>query len=257
MLVSAIVMLLNCDNSSPLFSVATPLIALAALAATSLLLILDLKRPGRFFYLLTKPNFKSWLVLGAYVLMAYGALVLIWLWFGMTKHHVPGAVSVATAVLAVASACYSAFLFAQAKGRDLWQGPIFFFHLLVHALICGSATLFLVALVAEEFSDILLPLCWILLVSLIVSLMTILAEVSIPHGTEGVRMALQALSRGRLSVQFWGLAICVGILFPLGFAAWLVFAGAGDFAVFLLPIHALAGVWFFEDVWVKAGQAVP
>ena len=44
----------------PVVNVAIPVIALAAVAATGLLLILDLKRPDRFFYLLTKPNFRSW-----------------------------------------------------------------------------------------------------------------------------------------------------------------------------------------------------
>jgi formate-dependent nitrite reductase membrane component NrfD len=257
MLVAAIVMLWNSDNSSSLFCIAAPLIALAALGATSLLLILDLKRPGRFFYLLTKPNFKSWLVLGAYVLMAYGALIGIWLWFGVFKHHVPGAISAATAMLAAGSACYSGFLFAQAKGRDLWQGPVFFLHLLVHAVICGSATLFLMDSVSDEFSGMLLPLGWVLVISLIASLIMILLDVVVPHGSADVRLALRVLTRGRLSIQFWGLAICVGILLPLGFAVSLMFGGAGDFALFLFPIHALAGVWFFEDVWVKAGQVVP
>ena len=256
MLVAAIVMFLSGENSGTLSCVTAPLVALVALAVTSALLIFDLKRPGRFFYLLTKPNFKSWLVLGAYVLMAYGVLTAVWLWFGMVKHYVPGAVSAATAVLAVGSACYSAFLFAQAKGRDLWQSPMFFFHLLIHAVICGSATLFFVGLMTDDYSDALLPLYWILVVSLIASLILIFAEVVVPHGSEDVRLALRVLTRGRLSVQFWGLAIGIGILFPLGFVALLMLAGV-DFAVFLLPLHALAGVWFFEDVWVKAGQAVP
>jgi Fe-S-cluster-containing dehydrogenase component/formate-dependent nitrite reductase membrane component NrfD len=257
MLVAAIVILLSGESGERLFCVAAPLVALVALAATSMLLIFDLKRPGRFVYLLTKPNFKSWLVLGAYVLMAYGVLIVIWLWCGLVKHYVPGAVSSATAVLAVASACYSAFLFAQAKGRDLWQGRMLFYHLVVHALICGSATLCLMGLITDGFMSILRWVCLILVVSLIASLIMILAEAAIPHGSAEVKLAMRALTRGKLSIQFWGLAIGIGILCPLGYAAALIFAGAGDYAAFLLPLHALVGVWAYEDVWVKAGQAVP
>ncbi len=43
------------------------------------LLVFDLKKPGRFFFLLTKPNLNSWLVLGGYVLMIFGVLLAVWL----------------------------------------------------------------------------------------------------------------------------------------------------------------------------------
>ena len=39
-----------------LFGLAAPLRAIVFLALTTLLLVLDLKRPGRFLYVLTKPN---------------------------------------------------------------------------------------------------------------------------------------------------------------------------------------------------------
>ena len=37
-------------------------------------------------------------------------------------------------ILAVGVAIYTAFLFGQAEGRDLWQSPLLPFHLLVQAL---------------------------------------------------------------------------------------------------------------------------
>src|SRR5437016_1114667 len=61
--------LLTLNRSFPgekaVFGIACPIVALVALAATMALLVLDLKRPDRFHYLLFKPNFRSWLVLGA------------------------------------------------------------------------------------------------------------------------------------------------------------------------------------------------
>jgi Fe-S-cluster-containing dehydrogenase component/branched-subunit amino acid ABC-type transport system permease component len=61
----------------PLFQLGAPLIGLIFLALTVLLLIWDLKRPERFWYLLVKPNPTSWLVWGGYILLLFGALA----WF--------------------------------------------------------------------------------------------------------------------------------------------------------------------------------
>ena len=58
---------------------AAPLLALVFLALTTVLLVGDLKRPDRFFFLLTKGNPSSWLVIGGWILMAYGALATLWL----------------------------------------------------------------------------------------------------------------------------------------------------------------------------------
>src|SRR5262249_20772670 len=56
-----------------------PVVALVFLALTTGLLVADLKRPDRFFFLLTRGNPSSWLVIGGWILMAYGALGVLWL----------------------------------------------------------------------------------------------------------------------------------------------------------------------------------
>src|SRR5258708_31880024 len=142
LLIAAILMGWTGENSA-LVSVVSPLIALAALGVTMVLLVIHLKRPDRFYYLLTKGNFRSWLGLGVYVLMAYGAAATAWLLFGLLKPSVPMPLVWITAALGIASACYSAFLFAQAKGRDLWQSPLFLCHLLAQPLVAGSGPLLL------------------------------------------------------------------------------------------------------------------
>ena len=102
-------------------NVISPIIALVGVAATLALLIFDLKRPDRFYYLLTTPNFRSWLVLGGNILAVYGALAATWLFFGLSQSEVPAVIVWPTIVLAIGTAAYSAFLFAQAKGRDFWR----------------------------------------------------------------------------------------------------------------------------------------
>ncbi len=128
---------------SAVLRVVAPVIALAMLVATLALLVHDLKRPDRFYYLLTKANLRSWLVLGSYILMAYGASLAGWLFFALREPVIPVALRLISALLGAGSAGYSAFLFAQAKGRELWQNPTLFWHLLVHSVIAGAATLIL------------------------------------------------------------------------------------------------------------------
>jgi Fe-S-cluster-containing dehydrogenase component/formate-dependent nitrite reductase membrane component NrfD len=272
MLVAAVMLgMMQTYLAGPILSVVSPLIALAALAATGLLLILDLKRPDRFFYLLTKPNFRSWLVVGAYILMVFGALCVAWLVCGFLYNGVPWELAIATAVMGAASACYSAFLFAQAKGRDLWQSPMFFWHLLVHALVAGTA----VFLLATSFSYSIASdtrfemrtlymmgrAFFFLLFLLLVSLAMVLVEAFLPHVTEDVRLAVRNLVRGPLRVRFWLLAIGAGLVLPIALLICVLVSRFSLGAVMVLltsaAILALAGVWWFEDVWIKAGQSVP
>ncbi|MHC4162667.1 MAG: hypothetical protein ACYSUM_11110, partial [Planctomycetota bacterium] len=72
-------------------------------------------QPRRFFLLLTKPNPGSWLVRGGWILTAHALVSLPWAlgagawWWSMLG--VP---------VAFATAIYTAFLFWQARGRELW-----------------------------------------------------------------------------------------------------------------------------------------
>src|SRR5882672_8938969 len=72
-------------------STVAPAISLAFLLLTLVLLVVDLKRPDRFAYILFKPNWRSWLVWGAWILMAFGAAAGAWLVAGLLGHHVPDA----------------------------------------------------------------------------------------------------------------------------------------------------------------------
>ena len=112
--------------------------SLLFLALTTALLVLDLKRPDRFPYILLKPNWRSWLVWGAWILMAFGGAGGLWLLGGLGGDHgLIKLLAVPTILLALATAGYSAFLFGQAEGRDFWQSPLVLPHLIVAALVAG------------------------------------------------------------------------------------------------------------------------
>jgi hypothetical protein len=118
-LILALALLFGIISDRPLFGWAAPLIALAFVGATLVLLVWDLKRPERFVYVLLKSNPRSWLVWGAYILSAYSALLVLWM-IGQLTGVAPllGVAAVLGALAAVCSAAYTGFLFGQAEGRD-------------------------------------------------------------------------------------------------------------------------------------------
>lgn len=243
-------------TESTLLGLASPLIALAFLGITVVLLIADLKRPWRFLYLLTKPNPRSWLVLGTYILMVYGALAAAWLACGFLLKSVPSVLALASATLAVCAACYTAFLFAQAKARDLWQSPIFIWHLLVQALIAGAAALLIVGVALGTATIMLLADAWVLAGALALGLVMILVELALPAISEDFRRAADLISHGALSARFWIFVVLIGTVAPLvliGFGA----AMRNSALLVIAAVLGLGGLWIFETIWIKAGQAVP
>jgi Fe-S-cluster-containing dehydrogenase component/formate-dependent nitrite reductase membrane component NrfD len=203
-----------------------PLGGLAALAVTGLVLILDLEHPERFYLIFTRHHGRSWLVRGAFVLLGYGAVLAAHLLVGHGR-----ALAIAGAPLAVMTAVYTAFLFAQAKARDLWQSPLLPPHLLVQAVIAGAAVL-------PGASRVLAIAC-------AVHIAMALGEITLTHATAHARLAVHELVRGRYRAWFWlGLAGAA-----LGCAApWLPVAPQAA---------ALAGLLAFEHAHVQAGQVVP
>ena len=113
---------------------------LGFLAVTGGLLIADLKHPARFYLIFTRRQWRSWLVRGSFIIGAYGGVAALYLlaaiggWTGARQ-----ALAGPGVPLALATACYTAYLFAQAKARDLWQSPLLAPHLAVQAVLAGAA----------------------------------------------------------------------------------------------------------------------
>src|SRR4029079_12427414 len=101
---------------------APEIVALVFTMITTYLLVVDLGRPKLFLTLLTRPNTKSWLVKGAWIVIAFSITVpaaMAARWFGFTD--VAETLRWLNAGLGISVAGYTAFLFAQCDGRDLWQ----------------------------------------------------------------------------------------------------------------------------------------
>jgi formate-dependent nitrite reductase membrane component NrfD len=223
-----------------------PVVALVFLLATTVLLITDLKRPDRFHFILLKANYRSWLVWGAWILMAFGAVLGLWLLSaGLGRGGLRAVLAPPLILLALAAAGYSAFLFAQAEGRDAWQSPLLLPHLLVSALTAGAA----VSLFLHGATPALRGL---LLASLGVNLLLAVAERVTPHPNADAAAAARLITDGPWRTAFWGGAVVAGTLLPS--ALLLV---PGQLPAALAALLALLGLYYYDDCWVKAGQAVP
>lgn len=228
--------------------------ALVFLGATGLLLIKDLDRPDRFLYVLLRPQWNSWLVKGGYTITIYGGLITLLLaisWFELDALAVP--VQWLTAVFAVITAIYTAFLFAQAKGRDFWQSPTLPLHMLVHSIMAGSAFFGIVTLLSSPGQDWINLLGYALLTGIGVNLFTLWTELSITHPTEEAKRTVAMITKGRYSRKFWWGTVVLGNLVPV---AVLVFMGIQPISLAIAGAVTLLGILLTEQIWVEAPQRI-
>ena len=255
MVVAALLALLGHSGSQAAVGVVPPLVAGFFLAVTGVLLVWDLKRPERFYYLLTRSNRRSWLVKGAWVLGAFAAVCGAWFAAGVAGS--PGAVqalAVPAMLLAAATAGYTAFLFGQCEGRDLWQTPLLLPTLLAQASVAGGAA-YAVADLAMEVPEPAVAR-WMMLGGIGACALLIAAEV-VSRGTAHIEAAVAAMTRGRYARRFWVGGVIVGLVLPGTATAAALVAGTGAALPALAGLAAVCGMWFYEDSFVRAGQSVP
>ncbi len=164
MLVASLLVLMGNADQQAAVGVVPPMVAGVFLGLTGVLLIADLKQPSRFHYLITKGNWSSWLVKGAYILMFFAAVCGLWWIGGLAESDGLLKVLAIPAVLgALGTAGYTAFLFGQCEGRDLWQTPLLLPVLLAQATTAGGAAYSILDLfmdVPEPDGDPLGPARW-------------------------------------------------------------------------------------------------
>jgi Fe-S-cluster-containing dehydrogenase component len=222
-----------------------PVLAGGFLALTGLLLIWDLKHPRRFYMLLTRRHWRSWLVKGAVVIGVYAAALAVYFLGSLIgSTGLRQVLSGFLLPLAVASACYTAYLFAQAKARDLWQSPLLLPHLAVQAVLVGAAvTLPLAEWQASHAAVVLVE--GLLCGAAGAHLLAVAGEVTLTHPTAHAHLAAAELVRGRFAGWFWtgvvGVAVSVA-------APWI--------GLWAVPF-ALLGLLAHEHGYVQAGQSVP
>ncbi|MCA8944001.1 MAG: 4Fe-4S dicluster domain-containing protein [Planctomycetes bacterium] len=239
---------------------APEVVALLFTAITTALLVLDLKRPQYFFRLLTRPNLKSWLVRGGFVLMGFSGLttvILIARAAGQTEFA--DALRWPNALLGWATAVYTAFLFAQCEGRDLWQQPRrLVVHLTAQALMCGGFALLPFACSAGGAPTMML----LALVGTVVHVLLAFGELHTEHETENAKQAASLLPRIKVTadgeLRAFPIGLAGSVLAALvGFALTASGAAAAPFLAVVLALVSFGALFLYEQAFVRAAQIPP
>ncbi|MBK8541500.1 MAG: polysulfide reductase NrfD [Ardenticatenia bacterium] len=279
-------------------------LVLIFLAITTVLLVADLERPERFLRILTRPQWKSWLTRGAFILIGFSLVCTAWFAVELGAQLGWLAESVAEAArvplmaigfpLALMTAIYTAFLFQQCEGRDLWQSRLMPWHMGVQAVMAGGATLLLLQQLQLQGQ---LPPPWGHPVPSIVWSTFFLAgaldlalrwtEVTMRHNTSNGSQAAWILRNGperrrwRGSMLIGGFAVLAPVTYGAIALKWYYGqrASLGDHfdlvastkldtqlgtlmstwlsLLSLAAILALVGLFLYESAIIKAGQDVP
>ena len=241
-------------------------LSLLFIGLTTGLLVYDLEQPQRFLYILLHPQWRSWLTRGAVLLIGLSTITAMWWLFELGTYLYDYTSPVRQVFLwgglpfAIGAAVYTAFLFAQAEGRDLWQSPLLPFHLVVQAAMMGGAAL----LVMDLFMALPEAMSQFALVAFVVALLvdlfiTLVGEFSVPHASEVAARAAHEISHGRYRGHFWIGSIAVGHALPLllllpGLLLGLQF---GPLLGAVAGLCAVIGLYLFEYAFVMAPQEIP
>jgi Fe-S-cluster-containing dehydrogenase component/formate-dependent nitrite reductase membrane component NrfD len=253
MLLSALLWFAGID--APLTRFVGPAISLTFLLMTAIILVVDLERPERFYYILIKPNWRSWMVWGAYFLTVQGALTTMWIAAGwMDWRVVLTALTWPLVICSLLATCYTGFLFAQGLARDLWQGPHAAIDLLAQAVAEGAAMLILAGLVPGVGAAPALG--WIVAAALGIHLAFIVFEnLLAPSPTRHHELAVAAIRTGAFARVFWVGAIACAVLSVAAAPSATIYQAGLPLAV--VALLALVSSFAWEYVWVEAGQSVP
>ncbi len=228
-------------------------LGLLFLSITGALLVIDLDKPSRFIYVLLRPQWTSWLVRGGYAILLYGGFLTLWGLGNFFK--ISGVLFIAfwgCALFAVITAVYTAFLFAQAKGRDFWQSPILSLHMLGHATLAGSAVFAILGMFTQNTEVWTEFLQVVFVASIGVNLVVLFLEVVSTHPTNDAERVVQMIVSGQFKTLFWFGTLVIGNVLPL---ALLWFGGVE--ATALAGVLALAGIYITEHIWIRAPQLIP
>ena len=236
-------------------------IGLFFLLITGALLVADLKRPSRFWKILVRPNWDSWLARGTYLIVVYAALLVAWTAMPFLSSDIPDAayrpLGWVTCAMAALTACYTGWLFAQAKGRVLWMKRGYWAHLIVQAFVAGAAVLVVVFGFGGAEGAQLKAMCDVLLIALIAHYFFIRIEhrMAPVRREEEFRRAVRLITHGPFRSRHL-MSVVVGVVIPvmlIGFSEWIGLPYTQPIA----GAFALAGLWIEKDTFVRAGQALP
>ena len=88
---------------------------------------------------------------------------------------------------------------------------------------------------------------------LLIHVVLILLELFAKHSNQDAASAARLIRQGKLRLRLWGGVVVGGVAIPL----LLLGTPALPWGSALAAVLALGGLWLWEDIWVRAGQALP
>jgi Fe-S-cluster-containing dehydrogenase component len=235
--------------------------AMVFMLVTVILLIKDLSQPKRFLNILFRPQWKSWLARGAYIMVAFTALAGLW-WLieaagymnwlsGAWVASIRPIAAWITLPLALGVVIYSAFLLGQAEGRDMWQSPLLPFQLLSQSFMVASGVFLALGWFINFPGELTHSLAIVFPISLVINLILTLAGKIMPYASEVALLASRDMTHGQYRNHFWWGGVALGHFIPL-----MLFLLA-PVAAPLAAVAAMVGLFFYEYAFVMAPQRVP
>lgn len=253
----------NLFSFDSLTFLATGFTAMVFMLMTVILLIKDLSQPKRFLNILLRPQWKSWLARGAFIVVGFTAVAGLW-WliegaaymnwisndFASSLRPIAAWITLPLALFAV---IYSAFLLGQAEGRDMWQSPLLPFQLLSQSVMVASGVFLSLGLLAQFSSNLFNFLSDTFFISLLINLViTLVGKFAMPFASEVAMLASREMSHGKYRNHFWWGGIVLGHILPLG-----LFFTSSTVAIPLAMTCAVVGLFFYEYAFVMAPQHIP
>lgn len=226
-------------------------ISLVFLLLTTALLVKDLDQPKRFLYVILRPQWRSWLVRGGYALSLFGGVLTLQLAGGVLGMEIlvswlviPGL------LLALVVAVYTAFLFAQARGRDFWQSPVLPLHMIIHSLMAGAAMFIL--LDGAGFVNIGDRLTTVFVAAIAANLIILAIELYTTHPTADAKAVVKMITKGKYRQEFWMVLLACNALPALA----LYLDPLNTITQVLASVLVLWGIYRLEKIWIEAPQKV-
>jgi Fe-S-cluster-containing dehydrogenase component/formate-dependent nitrite reductase membrane component NrfD len=211
-------------------------------------------RSARQILVCASPSqWRSWLTRGAYIITVYGALLTLWLLASYLGYNAAlRYIEPLGIVFALLSAVYTAFLFAQAKGRDFWQSPMLGLHMIIHSLMAGLAVFLIASVYVSVNIGFMLVLTFLSVGILVIHLITLAIELTTTHSTDDAHTVAKMITRGEFSPQFWLGMVLAGNVLPI-----VLLLTGGAFVYVVAGVLIMVGLYVGERIWVKAPQLIP
>lgn len=224
----------------------TSIVSLIFMMLTAALLVKDLRQPKRFLYIVFRPQFKSWLARGTYIILGFCTILMLLIFAtAIESESLTKIILSIAAPGAILTTIYTAFLFAQARGRAFWKNNLSPYFMLFHAFIFGCMGVSL--LLAQQLHLQYTLVEWMHVINIILTIIMF-------QGTKVMesKMASNIILKGKYKFHFWGMVILLGNLIPLA----MYHFGTADIIFNIASVLLVIGILTAGYLFIKVPQLI-